>query len=80
MDIQDVLKNVIGWALLIGGIVGAIWLTFFFLLYGGIMQAINSWGIDNSAVVWGIVKAVFFQCGLIPSYIVGKIALAILDL
>lgn len=63
------MKTIIGLLLVIGGIVLTIWLALIFMLYGGIMQAINCWGVNNSAVVWGIIRAIFFEVGLIPGYI-----------
>ena len=51
---------------IIAGIVMAIWLPLVVMLYGGIMQAIENWGINNSAVVWGIIRAVLCEFGAIP--------------
>lgn len=70
MDLQSTMKTVLGLILIIGGIVLAIWLPLVVMLYGGIMQAVNCWGVDNSAVVWGIIRAVLCEVGIIPGYIV----------
>lgn len=43
------------------GLALVLWLGIWVMLYGGIMQAINNWGVDNGAVVWGIIRAVFFE-------------------
>ncbi|HUS89755.1 MAG TPA: hypothetical protein VMW91_10445 [Desulfosporosinus sp.] len=68
-DLQDLYKAIIGLILIVASIALGIWLCLWVMLYGGIMQAIENWGINNSAVVWGIIKAVFFEIGLIPAYI-----------
>ncbi len=78
-DLQDWYKIVVGFILIIGGIILGIWLCLWVMLYGGIMQAIENWGVNNSAVVWGIIKAVFFQVGMIPAYISIKIGMGMLD-
>lgn len=69
MDIQEVLKGFVGGSVLVGGVVFALWLTFVYLLYGGIMQAVNSWGVSNPDVVWGIIKTIFFTWGFIPGWL-----------
>ena len=63
------LKALIGLGLIIISILFAVWLCLRVMLYGGIMQAIENWGVNNSVVVWGIIKAVFFEAGLIPGYV-----------
>ena len=68
-DLQEWFKTIIGLALIIASIILSIWLCIWVMLYGGIMQAIENWGINNSTVVWGIIKAVFFEIGLIPGYL-----------
>ena len=68
-DAQEAYKVIVGLILIVTSIALGIWLCLWVLLYGGIMQAIENWGVNNSAVVWGIIKAVFFQIGFIPSYI-----------
>ncbi len=60
------MKTISGLVLVVGGIVLAIWLCLVFMLYGGIMQAIDCWGTNNSAVVWGIIRAVLCEVGLLP--------------
>lgn len=77
-DLQDWLKTIFGIILVIASIVFGIWLCLFVMLYGGIMQAVECWGVDNSAVVWGIIRAIFTSAGTIPSYIGIFIALEIL--
>jgi len=63
------MKILIGLGLIIGGIIFAIWLGGCVMLYGGIMQAVESWGVDNSKVVWGILRAVLCEMGLLPGII-----------
>lgn len=65
--------------MIVASIVFGIWLCVWVMLYGGIMQAIENWGINNSAVVWGIIKAIFFEVGLIPAYIGVIIGLKVLS-
>ena len=67
-DLQEWYKVVVGLILIIASIAVGIWLCLWVMLYGGIMQAIENWGINNSAVVWGIIKAIFFEVGMIPAY------------
>ena len=74
-DFQDQMKFVIGILLIIAAVVLGFWLTLRVMLYGGIMQAIDNWGVDNPAVVWGIIRAFFFEVGVVPSYILCLIAL-----
>ena len=48
----------------------AAYLGIYFMLYGGIMQAINNWGINTPLVVWGIIRAVFFEIGALPGIVI----------
>lgn len=63
------MKTIIGLALILIGICLGLWLSIYIMLYGGIMQAISNWGMDNSKVVWGIIRAVFFEAGFIPGWL-----------
>ena len=63
------MKEVFGVVIVIAGIALMIYLPLVVMLYGGIMQAVNSWGVDNSAVVWGIIRAVLCEVGLIPGWL-----------
>lgn len=54
--------------LILAAIVLGFWLIIRVMIHGGIMQAVTNWGIDNSAVVWGIVRVLFWEIGLIPPY------------
>lgn len=48
----------------------AAYLSIYFMLYGGIMQAINNLGINTPLVVWGIIRAVFFEIGALPGIVI----------
>jgi hypothetical protein len=69
------LLAILGVLLIVGAIGLGVWLCLYVLLYGGIMQAINNWGVDTPAVVWGIIRAVFFQMGAIPAYLMGLLGM-----
>lgn len=60
------MKGLLGALLILGGIALAGYLGIYLMLYGGIIGAIQSWEIDTSVVVWNIIRAVFFEVGLIP--------------
>lgn len=62
---------ILGILMIIGAVVLGVWLCIWVMLYGGIMQTVNNWGIDTSKVIWGIIKACFFQVGAIPAYLLG---------
>ena len=51
------------------GILLFIWIPFVVMLYGGILQAVENWGVNNSAVVWGIIRAVCCEIGIIPGWV-----------
>ncbi|MCK5607678.1 hypothetical protein KAR91_37685 [Candidatus Pacearchaeota archaeon] len=76
-DIQGLIVVIIGIIVMCAGFALGLWLPFWVMLYGGIMQAINYWGVDNSAVVLGVLRAVFFSLGTIPGMIVVKIGMKI---
>lgn len=63
------MKTLFGIVIIIIGIVVAIWLSLYVMLYGGIMQAVSCWGSDDSAVVWGIIRAVLSGVGVVPGYL-----------
>lgn len=56
----------VGALLILGGWGLMGWLGIKVMLYGGIMAAINNWETNNSATVWGIIRAFLFEFGLIP--------------
>lgn len=63
------MKPVISILIMVAGLALMVYLALYIMLYGGIMQAVNSWGVDKSAVVWGIIMAVFSELGVIPGAI-----------
>ena len=67
-DLQECYKAILGLILVVASIALGIWLCLWVMLYGGIMQAVENFGTDNSATVWGIIKAVFSSLGMIPGY------------
>jgi len=70
---------IFGLLLILGGIGLMFWLGIYVMLYGGIMAAVTNWGVCNSAVVWGIIRTIFFEMGMIPGFIVvlvGKASIA----
>lgn len=68
-DVQVLFKSIMAIILILASIALGIWLCLWVLLYGGIMQAVENFGTNNSAVVWGIIKAIFSTVGMIPTYI-----------
>lgn len=71
------MKNLLGISLIVVGVILGIYVSFWVMLYGGIMQAINNWDVDNSAVVWGIIRAVFFELGGLPGTLLAVIGYGI---
>ena len=61
--------KVISGLLIIIGIILLFWIPLVWMLYGGIMQAIENWGVNNSAVVWGVIRAVLCEAGIIPGWL-----------
>lgn len=64
------IKNLIGNILIIGGIILGLWLTIWVMLAGGIMQIVD--GVQTgvgSDIAWGIIRILFSECGMIPTYI-----------
>ena len=77
-DIQAFLQGFLGGALIMSGIFLGAYLVLYVLLYGGIMQALNNWGSDNSVVAWGIIKAIFCSLGAIPGYLLAFAGIEVL--
>ena len=63
------MRTIIGIVVALASICFGVWLSIWVMLVGGITQAIDCWGVDTSATVWGIVRAVFFEMGFLVSYI-----------
>ena len=60
--------RVFGVFLVVLGICVGFYLGIYYMLYGGLLQVINYWGIDNGMVVWGIIRAMFFEVGCLLGY------------
>ena len=80
MDIQKGYCRALGFLLILAAIALGTYLCLWVMLYGGIMQAITNWGTNNSAVVWGIIRAVFFELGALPAYVLGFVGVCLLKL
>lgn len=63
------MQKLIGLSMIVGGVALSVWLALIVMLYGGIMSAIENWGTNNSAVVWGIIRAVLCEFGVLPGYV-----------
>lgn len=70
------MKHVLGLIIIVIGICLAAYVPLVVMLYGGIMQAIENWGTNNSAVVWGIIRAVLCEAGVIPGYLLMVVGMA----
>lgn len=73
------MKFLIGLLFVVIGIVLVVYLPLVYLLYGGIMQAVSNWGLDNSLVVWGILRVVFFEFGVVPGFILIAVGMSLLS-
>jgi len=65
--------KVLGVLLILAAIALVGYLGVYVMLYGGVTQAIVNWHANNSAVIWGIVMAVFFWVTLIPGAIIALV-------
>ncbi len=70
---QNGMKIFVGVILIVAGLFLAAYLSLYVLLYGGIMQALNNWGGDNSEIAWGIIKAVLSGLGVVPGYLLAAL-------
>jgi len=73
------MRVIIGGLLFLSGLALAFWLGICVMLYGGIMQTVENWQVDNSAVVWGIIRAVFFEFGLAAGFIMCVVGASVID-
>lgn len=73
------MKIIAGLLLIVIGIALCMWLCLWVMLYGGIMHALENWEVNNSAVAWGIIRAICCGLGVIPGYILFAVALALID-
>lgn len=72
------MKTISGILIFILGVILLVYIPLVWMLYGGIMQAIENWGVNNSAVVWGVIRAVLCEAGVIPGWLLIIIGLGIL--
>ena len=64
------IRNLLGNLVILGSLLLGLWLTIVVLFVGGIVQIIN--GIDPvnaGAIAWGIVKILFCEIGMIPTFL-----------
>lgn len=64
------IRNLIGNLIIIASIILGIWLTVWVMLAGGIVQIVN--GVQTglgSDIAWGIIKVIFCEIGIIPTWI-----------
>ncbi len=74
------MKYIIGILLIFGGICLAGWLGIYIMLVGGITDAIEAYKAEmTNAVVWSIVKAVFFEAGIAVGVFVLALGAAIIS-
>lgn len=77
ITLKEKICGLLGWLSIIGGILYGIWLCFYQMFYGGIIQIIT--GIQNGgnelafAVAAGICKILFCELGLIIPIVIGAI-------
>ncbi|MFA5013657.1 MAG: hypothetical protein WC520_03825 [Candidatus Paceibacterota bacterium] len=71
--------KILGVLLIVVGLVLAVWLAIFVMLYGGIMQAINNWDTNTAAAVWGVIRAFFFEFGFVPGAILVVVGTAVVS-
>ena len=74
---MEKLRITLGVLLVLIGVFLAIYLSVWVMLVGGIAQAVDSWGVDNHATVWGIVRAVLCEIGLVPGILLMAIGRAL---
>ena len=78
-DFQDYYKGIVGLILIVGSIGLSIWLCLWIMLYGGLMQAVENFGVNNSATVWGIIRVIFTGTGMILAYLGVSVGAALLS-
>ena len=74
------MKVLLGLVVFIGGIALALWLGIWVMLAGGIIGAINAAQIGSaSGVAWNIIRALFFEFGIIAGILVSIVGAGILS-
>ena len=74
------LRNILMIIIFIASLLFGLWLSLGVMLYGGIMQAYNGFSAGNVLMgVWSVIRAIFFEMGMIPAYIGWIIAVLVDD-
>lgn len=64
------MKKFLSTIIILLGIGLGLYLGIYVLLYGGIMQVINNIDpLNKSQLVWGIIRALLCELGIIPAYL-----------
>lgn len=64
------MKKIIGLLIILVGIGFGIWLGLYVMLYGGIVQIISNINpINASGLALGVIRAILFEIGFIPTYV-----------
>lgn len=73
------LKEVLYALAILFGIVGGVWLGGYVMLYGGLLQILNSFANENTlGIIIGLLKMIFCEVGfVIPIYVAVFIAMFI---
>ena len=76
-NFKEKICALLGWLAIVGGILGGLWICFYNMFYGGIIQIIA--GIQNGgdamafAIAAGICKILFCELGLVVPMLLGFI-------
>ena len=63
-------RDMLGILIIFASIILGIWLSIAVMLVGGIQQAIVGFQTANTAMAtWGIIRALFFELGFLPTWI-----------
>lgn len=64
------IRNILSIIIMIGSVILGVWLSLGVLLVGGIQQLVVGCQTGNASMIaWGIVRALFFEMGFIPTWI-----------
>jgi len=73
------MRKILGGAIIGTGFAFGLFLAVYVMLYCGIMQAVNNWGVDNSLVVFGIIRAAVSELGMVPGYLICALGVFVWD-
>lgn len=72
-DIKEKICGVLGWLSMAVGTLYGLWIAFYTMFYGGIIQIIN--GVQNNldaiAIATGVCKIVFCEFGFLIPFLIG---------